>query len=69
MSQELIELIHDKDRMRQKATRTDNPTDDWKNAHLLRNITKNRIKEAKADFIKDDVNRNKSDPSKFWFTM
>ena len=65
MNQELIELIHDKDRMRQKAKRTDNP-DDWKNAHLLRNITKNRIKEAKADFIKDNVNHHKSDPSKFW---
>ena len=68
MSQELIELIHDKDRMHQKATRTDNP-DDWKNAYLLRNITKNRIKEVKADYIKDSLNRHKSDPSKFWKQM
>ena len=58
-------MIHDKDYFLAKAKKY-GKTDDWRIAWNLRNQTKILIKNAKIDFIKEQLEENKSDSKKFW---
>ena len=64
-TRELIELIHDKERLRKKAKRTNN-VEDWRQAKIARNLTKNALKKVKADFIKENLERYKGDTKRGW---
>ena len=59
------ELTHDKERFTKKAKRTNN-VEDWRQAKIARNLTKKTLKNAKADFIKENLERNKGDSKRFW---
>ena len=61
----LLELIKDKDIALKNAKKTKNEQL-WKEAKRLRNACTNRLRQAKADFIKDNLNHNQNDPKKFW---
>ena len=58
-------MIHDKDYFFAKAKKNGN-IDDWRIARNLRNQTKALIKNAKIDFIKEQLEENKSDSKRFW---
>ena len=62
---ELLELIRDKDRALKKAkrTRSDN---DWHISKRLQNSCFSRIRKAKGDRFKSELDTNKSDSKKFW---
>ena len=68
VSQELLEFIKDKDRALRKAKKT-NSENDWKIAKRLRNECLHRVRNCKADFIKNELNQNQDDIKKFWNTV
>ena len=68
ITNELIELIQDKDKALARAKRSNN-TDDWALARSLRNLTKSYIKKAKSDFIKENFTHFGNDTKKFWHTI
>ena len=68
ITHELIELLHDKDRIRSKAKKTDSQ-DDWVNFRILKNLTKSKMKEAKTNFTKENVIQYEKDSKKFWEQM
>ena len=61
----LIELIKDKDKALKNAKKTKNPVL-WTEAKRLRNACTNRLKQAKANFIKDQLTTHSNDQKKFW---
>ena len=69
MTHEIIELLHDKDRLRKKAKKS-GKLEDWQMAKQIRNIANNTVKRAKINFIqnsaksyeKDTKNINKLPP-------
>ena len=62
----LIELIKDKDKVLKKAKKNRNDPNLWNQAKRMRNMCTNRLRKAKADFIKSNLNNNQNDPKKFW---
>ena len=58
----------DRDYFYKKAKRTRNE-DDWIIAKYLRNITNKRFKQAKAEYIKEQLENNSDNSSKFWRTI
>ena len=62
---ELLEQIKDRDYFYQKAKQTGDQ-DDWNIAKHLRNTTNANIREAKKEFILDELETHKSDYKKFW---
>ena len=65
ITKELIELLHDKDRIRKKANNSGR-REDWEEAKAARNFVNRTIRMAKADFIKDSLISHKNDPKKYW---
>ena len=68
ISQEILEGIKDKDLLLSRAKDSNNP-EDWKNARNRQNEVKDIVKNAKSDFIKENLNEHKNDSNKFWKTM
>ena len=56
-------MLKDKDRLLNKAKRTNKP-DDWTKARDARNKFKTDVYQAKSEFIKDNLERFKADPKK-----
>ena len=50
MTHKIIELLHDKDRLRKKAKKS-GKLEDWQMAKQIRNIANNTVKRAKINFI------------------
>ena len=65
MTHKIIELLHDKDRIRKKAKKSGR-LEDWNRAKQVQNIANNAIKRAKMDFIKETSKRYEKDTKKFW---
>ena len=65
MTNELIEQIKDRDYFFHKA-KTLGGVDDWNIAKHLRNVTNSYIRQAKRDFILDELKHNESNAKKFW---
>ena len=61
----LIELIKDKDWAMKQAKRGNDPQL-WINAKRLRNTCTNRLRKARADFIKENLENNIGNSKKFW---
>ena len=65
ITNELIELIKDKDVMLKRARkRKDQQL--WNEARIVRNHCIRRLRDAKAEFIKENLENNMSDQKKFW---
>ena len=62
---QLLELIKDKDHALKKAKKKKDP-ELWKNAKRLRNNCTKRLRDARAEFIKDRMDQNMGDSKKFW---
>ena len=62
----LIELIKDKDKVLKKAKKKKNDENLWKQAKRFRNMCTNRLRKAKADYVKSNLNNNQNNPKKFW---
>ena len=65
MSNEILEMIKDKDRLLRRA-KNKNTEQDWIVARNFRNRTNHYIKQAKANFIKDNLNNHQNNAKKFW---
>ena len=65
MTNEINEIIHDKDYAWKKA-RKSNLTEDWDRAKRLRNDIKTIRRKAKADFIQEYIDGDNNDTKKFW---
>ena len=65
MTNELIEQIKDRDYFYRKAKST-RDVDDWRIARFLRNRTNSNIRQAKRDFVLDELKQNQNNPKKFW---
>ena len=61
----LLELIKDKDSAMKKAKRRGDP-ELWKQAKILRNRCNKRLREARAEFIKEKLENNMGNSKKFW---
>ena len=61
----LLELIKDKDNAMKKAKRRGD-LDLWKIAKILRNRCTKRLREARADYIKEKLDNNIGNSKKFW---
>ena len=68
ISQEILENIRDKDILLSRAKHSDN-LEDWKLARDCRNEVKNIVKNAKSEFIKENLNEHQNDSKRFWKTM
>ena len=64
ISQEILENIRDKDILLTRAKHTNN-AEDWKRARDRRNEVRDIVKNAKSDFIKEDLNEHQNDSKKF----
>ena len=65
ITQELLELIKDKDVCMKKAKKTGYDRD-WIRAKRLRNECVTKIRKAKSDFINSELDTHKNDSKKFW---
>ena len=65
MTKELIEQVKDRDYFYKKAKKQGDE-DAWNIAKHLRNTTNANIRQAKRDFILDELNAHNDDPKKFW---
>ena len=65
VTNEMLELIHNKDLALRKAKRT-KLSEDWKIARRLRNDCVSMVRKAKADYIQNELHENISDSKKFW---
>ena len=68
ISNEILECIHDKDRLLSRAKHINDPND-WKIARRRRNEVKNLTKRAKANFINDNLENYRNDSKKFWKSL
>ena len=62
----LIELIKDKDKALKNAKKRKNDENLWKQAKRIRNMCTNRLRKAKADYVKSNLHNNQNNPKKFW---
>ena len=65
MSQETMELIKDRDRALAIATRS-RRAEDIQYARTARNLVNVLVRDARADYIKEQLVLNESEPQKFW---
>ena len=65
MTKELIEQVKDRDYFYKKA-KIQGDGDAWNIANHLRNVTNSNIRQAKRDFILEELNTHNNDPNKFW---
>ena len=64
ISNDLLELIHDKDDLLKQAKASNLP-EDWHTARTARNLVASLVKDAKKDFLTNEIENN-HDPNKFW---
>ena len=65
VTNEILELIKDKDRLLRRAKKRNNEND-WQLAREARNNTNLQIRHAKANFIQENLNTNQNNSNKFW---
>ena len=65
INDEILELIKDKDIALAKAKKTKS-SEDWTSARYMRNLTNKMIKNAKSEFIKENLNKYEYNSKKFW---
>ena len=65
LTNELLEEIKDKDAALRKARRTKRD-DHWAEARHLRNSCLKNIRNAKSEFVKEQISENRHDSKKFW---
>ena len=65
ITNELLELIKDKDSALRKAKKSKTKRD-WNHAKRLRNECLSKVRKAKCDFVKNELNNNMNDSRKFW---
>ena len=65
MTNELIEQIKDRDYFYFKAKKTGD-SDYWNIAKYMRNMTNSNIRQAKKEFILDELRAHQDDAKKFW---
>ena len=65
VTQELLEFINDKDDLLRLAKRTNN-IEDWNTARIARNLVAGMVRNAKKDFLQEEINQNHENPNKFW---
>ena len=65
ISNELLELILDKNRLLSKARRS-GKKEDWENARISRNFVNRELSNAKKEFLLDEQKNFSKDPKKFW---
>ena len=65
MSREIVEVLKDKKRLFVKAKKSKLP-EDLNNARKARNSANKMVKQAKEDFIKENLENNNKDAKKFW---
>ena len=65
ITNEVLEMIKDKDRLLRKAKKHKLAAD-WENAKLARNNTNAVIQQAKTNFIRENLNEHHDDSKKFW---
>ena len=68
ISNEILEAIKDKDRLLSKAKRSDKQND-WTIARQRRNEVKRLVKEAKSEFIKDNLIQHENNSKKCWHSL
>ena len=65
ISNEILEIIKDKDRLLRRA-KNGNTEQDWDIAKNCRNRTNYLIRQAQANFIKENLNNSQNNAKKFW---
>ena len=65
LKNEMIEEIKDKDRLLRTAKRT-GKAEDWQLAKLTRNRVGRLVDQARAEFLKEQQDKLREDPKKFW---
>ena len=65
ISHEILEMIQDKIRL-QKTTLASKIWDDIDRAKVASNETKAAVRNARSDYIKDNLETHRNDPQKFW---
>ena len=68
MTRELIEQIKDRDYFYKRAKKTGD-SDLWNIAKYLRNSTNASIRQAKRDFVLNELKQNENNAKKFWKTI
>ena len=68
ITQEITELMRDKNDLKKKAKKSNSP-EDWARARALRNLVNKSVTHAKRDFIIDHLKRHERDSKKFWETV
>ena len=64
ITNDILELINDKNDLLSEAKESNNP-EAWDNARTARNLLNNMIKEAKRNFLTNEIENNQ-DPKIFW---
>ena len=65
VTNEILEMIKDKDRLLRRAKQKDSLID-WEIARNVQNNTNSQIRRAKANFIQDNLNLHQNNSKKFW---
>ena len=65
LNNEIIQVMRKRDMAYKKARKTKNEID-WRKAIFLRNRVESLIKTFKKDKIKNNLDRNRNNPTKFW---
>ena len=65
ISNQLIELIKDKDYALKRAKKSKDPLL-WAESKRLRNNCTKKLRDARADYIKDNLDNNTGNQKKFW---
>lgn len=68
LSQDLLELIKDRDRL-YKLAKSTGSNDDWATARRARNKSNHGIKHAKEEYVKQQLDVHEKNPRKFWQTL
>ena len=68
VTNELLELISDKEEALKTVRRTGNE-DDWHIARYFTNLIKGLTRAAKRDYITKQLENNKNEPKRFWRTV
>ena len=64
ISNDILELINDKNDLLETAKNTQH-ADDWQAARNARNLVASLVKDAKRNYLSDEIDNN-LDPNKFW---
>ena len=65
LNNEIIQVMRNRDKAYRRARRSENEVD-WRKATFLRNRVEILIKTFKQNKIKDNINRHRNNPAKFW---